>query len=60
MLANGGENIVLAVIFGSVGLVIARRQPRNPIGWLMLAGPGLELLTIDGPQYAALTSRTLA
>lgn len=60
MLANGVENIVLAVIFGSVGLVIARRQPRNPIGLLMLAGPGLELLTINGTQYAALTSRTLA
>jgi hypothetical protein len=57
VLANGGENIALAVIFGSVGLVIARRQPRNPIGWLMLAGPGLSLLSIDGTVYAELTYR---
>jgi hypothetical protein len=57
VLANGGENIALGLIFGSVGLVIARRQPRNPIGWLMLAGPGLELLTIDGTVYAELTYR---
>ena len=57
VLANGGESIALAVIFGSVGWVVARRQPRNPIGWLMLAGPGLELLTIDGTLYAALTYR---
>jgi len=57
VLANGAESIALALIFGSVGLAIARRQPRNPIGWLMLAGPGLELLTIDGTLYAALTYR---
>jgi hypothetical protein len=57
VLAAGGENIALAVIFGSAGLVIARRQPRNPIGWLMLAGPGLELLSVDGTLYAALTYR---
>jgi hypothetical protein len=57
VLANGGENIALAVIFGSVGLVIAWRQPRNPIGWLMLAGPALALLSIDGTLYAALTYR---
>ena len=57
VLANGGENIVLAVIFGSVGLVIARRQPRNPIGWLMLAGPALALLSTDGTLYATLTYR---
>jgi hypothetical protein len=57
VLANGGENIALAVIFGSVGLVIAWRQPHNPIGWLMLAGPALALLSIDGTLYAALTYR---
>lgn len=57
VLANGGENIALAVIFGSVGMVIAWRQPRNPIGWLMLAGPALALLSIDGTLYAALTYR---
>ena len=57
VLANGGENIALAVIFGSVGLVVARRQPRNAIGWLMLAGPALELLSIDGTVYAELSYR---
>ena len=57
VLANGGENIALAVIFGSVGLVVARRQPRNAIGWLMLAGPALELLSIDGTVYAEFSYR---
>lgn len=31
--------------------------PRNPIGWLMLAGPGLALLSIGGTVYAELTYR---
>jgi hypothetical protein len=57
VLAHGAENITLAVIFGSVGLVVARRQPRNPVGWLMLACPALELLSIDGTLYAELTYR---
>jgi hypothetical protein len=26
----------LAMAFGGVGVVVARRQPRNPIGWIML------------------------
>ena len=57
VLVNGVENIVLAVAFASIGLVIARREPRNPIGWLMLVGPGLSLLSIDGTLYAELTFR---
>jgi hypothetical protein len=57
VLANSVENIALAVVFGSVGLVVAGRQPRNPIGWLLLAGPVLELLFIDGALYGALAYR---
>ena len=63
VLANGVENVVLGVIFGSVGLVVARRQPRNPIGWLMLAGPALELLSIDGtssPTARVTTCRSVS
>ena len=33
---NGGEALG-AVPFGVVGFVLARRVPRNPIGWLFLA-----------------------
>jgi hypothetical protein len=35
-LAAGGPQIVVAVSFAAVGLVIARHRPANPIGWLML------------------------
>ena len=30
----------------AVGLIVARRQPGNPIGWLLLAGAGC-LLGLD-------------
>ncbi len=40
-IANGGRLAnVLSLIFlpyGIVGFIIARRQPRNPIGWILLA-----------------------
>ena len=31
---------LLALVLGSVGLVVARHQPRNPMGWLLLGVPG--------------------
>jgi N-terminal 7TM region of histidine kinase len=34
--ASDATGVVLVVAFASVGLVVARRQPRNPIGWLVL------------------------
>jgi hypothetical protein len=35
--AGDGGSIVLVPGFGIVGIIVARRQPRNPIGWAMLA-----------------------
>jgi len=32
----GGGGTVAALVSAAVGLVVARRQPRNPIGWLLL------------------------
>ena len=34
--AGGGSALFLVPGFGLVGAVVARRQPRNPIGWSML------------------------
>jgi hypothetical protein len=31
-LATGGPDVVVAVSFAVVGLVVARHRPRNPIG----------------------------
>ena len=45
------------VPFGLVGFVIARRQPRNPIGWLMLAVASLYTLSTDAGLYAFVAFR---
>jgi hypothetical protein len=39
---------------GSVGILVARRQPGNPIGWLLLVIAGCLFLATDGGDYALL------
>ena len=46
LLLDGGEAII-AVPFAPVGFIVARRQPGNPIGWLLLAVPVRLLLSTD-------------
>jgi hypothetical protein len=46
--------LVFALAFASVGVVVARREPRNPIGWLLL-GASLAMAAGNvGPEYAYL------
>jgi hypothetical protein len=47
----------LMVPFGVVGLLIARRQPTNPIGWIMLAVAGFYTVGADAGSYAVLAFR---
>jgi hypothetical protein len=57
-LVNGGGNIAVALIFDAVGFAVVRRQPRNPIGWLLLAATiGAQLLPSDAASYAMLAYR---
>jgi hypothetical protein len=55
--ADAAEELLLSVPFAAVGVLVARRQPRNPIGWILLgilfaiAGSG------DVGQYAVLHYR---
>jgi hypothetical protein len=58
VLVNGGQNIAVAMLFSAVGFVVVRRQPRNPIGWILLTVPaGLQLLPADAASYALLAYR---
>ena len=51
---NGGEALG-AVPFGVVGFVLARRLPRNPIGWIFVAIATCLLLSIDSGFYAVIS-----
>jgi hypothetical protein len=50
-------NLVIFIAFGAVGVVVARAQPRNPVGWLLLGGAVGLALSSAGGDYAVLVYR---
>jgi hypothetical protein len=56
-LFNGAVPLVIGVPCAGVGTVVARRQPRNPIGWLFLVIAACLFLSNDGSDYALLSYR---
>ena len=58
ILANENVDGLIALVIGipaaAVGVVVARRQPRNPLGWLLLAIGTCLVLANDGSDYALL------
>ena len=56
-LFNGLVALVIGVPCAVVGVLVARRQPRNPIGWLFLVIAAWVSLGTDGPDYAFLGYR---
>jgi hypothetical protein len=61
VLANQNVDGAIALVIGlpaaAVGAVVARRLPRNPLGWLLLAIGGCLILANDGSDYALLAYR---
>jgi hypothetical protein len=61
ILANENVDGLIALVIGipaaAVGVVVARRQPRNPLGWLLLAIGTCLVLANDGSDYALLAYR---
>jgi hypothetical protein len=55
-LANAAQ-LAIGLPMCAVGLVVARRQPGNPIGWLLLVIPVGVVLTLDARAYASLVYR---
>jgi hypothetical protein len=51
---NGVVPLVIGVPGAVVGILVARRQPGNPIGWLLLLIAGGLFLATDGADYALL------
>ena len=56
-LANGLVPAVIGVPCLGVGVLVARRQPRNPLGWLFLAIALCLFAGTDGGDYAVLDYR---
>jgi len=54
---NGPGIVVLMTPFALVGLLIARHQPHNPIGWIMLALACLFALSTDAGMYSVYAYR---
>ena len=46
------ENIAITMPFAAVGVLVARRQPDNVIGWLMIVPALAYLLGTDAGLYA--------
>ncbi|MGP7995920.1 MAG: hypothetical protein ACLPKI_01070 [Streptosporangiaceae bacterium] len=49
--------LVIGVPSGVVGLLVARRQPGNPLGWLLLGIALCLILATDGSEYDVLRYR---
>ncbi len=51
---NGLVALAIGLPSGVVGLLVARRQPANPVGWLLIAIAVCMIAGTDGPDYALL------
>ncbi len=56
-IASNASQVVIFLPIAAVGLVIARRLPRNPIGWLLLACAAGMLLSACAGRYVWLVYR---
>jgi hypothetical protein len=56
-IANTVSGPASALTFAVVGVVVARHQPRNPVGWILILVALLTTLTVGGGAYAVLGYR---
>ena len=58
VLSNQVDNLVIAAVIGlpsaGIGVLVTRRQPGNPIGWLFLVSAVCQFIGTDGGGYALL------
>jgi two-component system, NarL family, sensor kinase len=55
---NAASNALIAASYGGVGLVVARRQPRNAVGWILLCFGVMLAASSAAGSYAALIYRS--
>jgi hypothetical protein len=54
---SSAEQMAQYLPLAVVGFLVARRQPRNPIGWLLLAAPAGVFVSDDAGSYVLLVYR---
>jgi len=58
VLSDQADNLVIAAVIGlpsaGIGVLITRRQPGNPLGWLFLVSAVCQFIGTDGGGYALL------
>ncbi len=55
--SRDGAAFVFALACGLLGMLVARRQPQNPEGWLLLGGAVCAMAVLDSGLYAVLDYR---
>jgi hypothetical protein len=55
--SDDGTSGVIALSFAAVGVVVARHQPRNLIGWILIGTAIATLLATDAELYTVLSYR---
>jgi hypothetical protein len=51
---NIATGIPIPLVYAGVGVIVARHQPRNPVGWILILFVVLFLIPVDAGYYAAL------
>ena len=54
---NVATGIPIPLVYATVGVIVARHQPRNPVGWILILFVVLFLIPVDAGYYAALRYR---
>ena len=54
---NIATGIPIPLVYAGVGVIVARHQPRNPVGWILILFVVLFLIPVDAGFYAVLRYR---
>jgi hypothetical protein len=54
---NVATGLTIPLIYAAVGVIVARHQPRNPVGWILIVFVVLLLIPLDAGYYAVLRYR---
>jgi two-component system, NarL family, sensor kinase len=54
---NVATGLTIPLLYAAVGVVVARHQPRNPVGWILIFFVVLLLIPLDAGYYAVLRYR---